>query len=279
MVLLVALAPFAGATEVSWVRDYQTALSKAKSSDRLMMIYIYSDWCPYCRQLNNVTYPDPMVVAKSRQVVPFKINADRKENKPFIKKFGLLGFPTILFVDKDEQIQGKIPGYEGPEAYAFDIDRFVASYRGAPKMKARYAQNPKDSEANVWLAALTAWRGDVVQAEKHLAVGRKGSYRGIWYARALCAIGDIHQVANRVDRAIPLFQEAARNARDRYDLGYAKISIMFCYSMKNDRKNMVVAAEDILSTPGMIGEYKDAARRMLNKPKVVSAATSDRIRF
>ena len=154
---LVAMLQIASATEVSWVRDYPAALAKAKSSDRLMMVFIYSDWCPYCKQLNAVTYPDPLVIAKSRQVVPFRINADKKENKPLIKKFGLLGFPTILFIDKNEQIQGKIPGYEGPESYAADIDRFIASYKASPAMKARLAKNPSDSEANIWMAAIKAW--------------------------------------------------------------------------------------------------------------------------
>jgi thioredoxin-related protein len=263
--LLGAMAKFAVASEISWVDSYSTALSKARSSNRLMMIFIYSDWCPYCRQLNKVTYPDPTVVAKSRQVVPFKINADLKQNKPFAKKFGLLGFPTILFVDGREQIQGKIPGYEGPQAFAADIDRFVAGYKSAPAMKARLGKNPRDGEANGWMAALSAWRGDVNGAEHHLEIAKKSTYRGIWYPRALCAIGDIHQIGNRIDRAIPLFREAARTARDPYDMGYAKISIMFCYSMKNEKDLMLAMAREILATPGMMEEYKDTARQMLKK--------------
>ena len=252
-------------SEVAWVGDYQTALTKAKSSNRLMMIYIYSEWCPYCRQLDKVTFPDPTVVAKSRKVVPFKIDAGEKANKSLIKKFGLLGFPTILFVDRNEQIQGKIPGYEGPEAFAKDIDRFVASYRAAPSMKARLGRNPNDSEGNVWMAALLAWRSDVAGAERHLQIARRGRYRGIWYARALCAIGDIHQIGNRIDRAIPLFKEAVVTAQDPYDMGYAKISIMFCHSMKNDKESMLAMAREILATPGMMEEYKDTARQILRK--------------
>ncbi len=230
-----------------------------------MMIYIYSDWCPYCKQLNEVTYPDPLVVRKSRQVIPFKVNADKKENKALAKKFGLLGFPTILFVDKNEQIQGKIPGYEGPEAFAADIDRFIASYKAAPEMKTRIAKNPNDSEANTWFAALKAWRGDVAGAEEHLAIGRRGKYRGIWYPRALCALGDIHQLSNRIDRALPLFREAAVTAKDRYDIGYAKISIMFCYSMKNEKELMLAAAREVLATKLMPEEYRESARSILRK--------------
>lgn len=264
-ICLLALLTTAGAQQVSWVTDYSTALSKAKSSNRLMMIFIYSDWCPYCKQLDAVTYPDPLVISKSRQVIPYRINADKKENKPLIKKFGLLGFPTILFVDRNEQIQGKIPGYEGPEAYAADIDRFVASYRAAPAMKARLGKNSRDSEANVWMAALMAWRGDVAKAEEHLAIGRRGRYRGIWYARALCAIGDIHQLGNRVDRALPLFREAVAAAKDRYDMGYAKISIMYCYSMKNERDLMLSTAREIVASSAMPEEYRESARLMLKK--------------
>ena len=271
MVLLVGgILQAAIAQDVAWVSDYQTALNKAKSSNRLIMIYMYSEWCPYCRQLDKVTFPDPSVVSKSRQVVPFKINADVKANKPLIKKFGLLGFPTILFVDRNEQIQGKIPGYEGPEAFAKDIDRFIASYKASPKMKARLAKNPNDSEANVWMAALMAWRNDVVRAEKHLSVARRGTYRGLWYARALCAVGDIHQIGNRIDRAIPLFREAVATAVDRYDMGYAKISIMFCYSMKNEKDSMIAMAREILATPGMIEEYKETARTILKKAELPS---------
>lgn len=267
-----ALLNMAGASEVNWVSDYSTALSKAKSSNRLMMIFIYSDWCPYCKQLNAVTYPDPLVVSKSRLVIPFKVNADKKENKPFIKKFGLLGFPTILFVDRNEQIQGKIPGYEGPEAYAADIDRFIASYKAAPEMKTRLGKNPSDSEANVWMAALMAWRGNIGSAEEHLAIGRRGRYRGIWYARALCAIGDIHQMGNRVDRALPLFREAVATAKDRYDMGYAKISIMFCYSMKDEKELMLATAREIVASSSIPEEYRESAKSMLRKSSGPSAS-------
>ena len=106
---------------------------------------------------------------------------------------------------------------------------------------------------------------DLSSAERHLAVGKQGSYRGIWYSRALTAIGDIHQMGNRVDRAIALFQEAAKHARDRYDLGYAKISLMFCHSMRKDREAMLSAAREVLATRGMMEEYRKTAREVIAK--------------
>lgn len=259
------LAAFANAGEVAWQSNYSAALAKARQSNRLVMLFIYSDWCPYCRQLNKVVYPDPSVVEKSRLVVPVKVNGEEREAKPLQRKFGFLGYPTILFIDKNEQVQGKIPGFEGAETFGADIERFVASYKASDSMRARLAKNPRDSEGNTWMAALSAWRSDVNTAERHLATARAGTYRGLWYSRALCAIGDIHQMSNRVDRAIPLFVEAARYARDPHDLGYAKISIMFCYSMKDDKERMVAMAKDILGTPGIPAEYQESARSVLRK--------------
>lgn len=274
-VLLCTLAPLACAGDVAWQSDYATALNKAKQSDRLIMLFIYSDWCPYCRQLNKVTYPDPRVVARTRQVIPVRVNGETKEAKPLAKRFGFLGYPTILFIDRNERVQGKIPGFEGPETFAADIDRFIASYRASDAMQARLKKNPMDGEANTWMAAISAWRSDVGQAERHLATARRSPYRGIWYARALCAVGDIHQMNNRVDQAIPFFNEAARFAQDPHDKGYAMISIMFCHSMKNQRERMIAVAREIIATPGIPAEYQDSARSMLKKSQ---ADRPDRIR-
>lgn len=68
-----------------------------------LLIYVYTDWCPYCRRLNTQVLPDPGVQACLAQMTKVKINADSSEAaKRLVSQLRVAGYPTLLVRQKDD---------------------------------------------------------------------------------------------------------------------------------------------------------------------------------
>ncbi|MFI5385587.1 MAG: thioredoxin family protein [Fimbriimonadales bacterium] len=121
-VIVLAVAVAAYAAGISWAKAYSTAKSQAKSSHKLIMIDFYTDWCGWCKKLDSDTYPSPQVVKESKNFVSVKLDAEKDaDGVRLAKKFGINGYPTILFIDANENLAYKIVGYEPAKKFAADM--------------------------------------------------------------------------------------------------------------------------------------------------------------
>lgn len=84
--------------QIKWVASYTAAQKQARSTRRLMMVDVYTDWCGACHHLDNTTYKDRKVIGLARRFVSVKINAE-KGGEAFARKYKVEGYPTILFLD------------------------------------------------------------------------------------------------------------------------------------------------------------------------------------
>ncbi len=105
---------------VEWEDDFNKALEQ--NHDKLIMVDVYTPWCIFCKKLENVTYPDPIVskTLKNRFIC-VKLNAEDNANgTAFCKRFGSGAYPTIYFFDHDQfrdQPKAKIIGYLPPDNF------------------------------------------------------------------------------------------------------------------------------------------------------------------
>ena len=75
------------------------ALDEANSLDRPLVIMFYVDWCGYCRRF----MPKFGDYAKkySDKYSFVVVNADKPENKEFVGKYHIVGFPSLFIVDNE----------------------------------------------------------------------------------------------------------------------------------------------------------------------------------
>lgn len=113
----------------TWLTDYDEALALAKKLERPVLInFTGSDWCGWCIKLaKEVFTQDVFIKHASENYVLLKLDFPRKieqsaemkaANESLAKKYGIEGFPTIVFVDhtgKELTRASYQPG--GPEAY------------------------------------------------------------------------------------------------------------------------------------------------------------------
>lgn len=268
-VCLVWTASAAQAAEgIRWARSYPAAQEEAKKTNRLIMADFYTDWCGYCKKLDNETYPDKRVVQLASQVVSVRVNAE-KEGAQLARTYGVRGFPTILFLTSSGRIAGQITGFLPAAAFAGEMERVIQSHRDFPLLQARFKKNPADVEAGAKLTLLYAAQGDPAQAATTLAQIEKADPKNSkgYLPRAYNAVADMYQLRRQFDKAIPLFRKAVATGKTPMDVAYAQISIAFCYLPQQKYKEAAAALNATLRVPNAPADLKKHAEFTLQKMK------------
>ena len=91
-----------------------------KADGRLVLVDTYADWCAECKELDEVTWPDPEVAAWIKaNAVPVRIDT-YKARKDLGQRFGILGYPTVLLLDgSGKEVRRSIGFLKPKEMLAF----------------------------------------------------------------------------------------------------------------------------------------------------------------
>lgn len=100
----------------SWTEDYDAAVAKAKATGMLVLAeFTGSDWCGWCIRLRKEVFETAEFRAwATKKVVLLELDypmdtpqseALKAQNKALLKKYGVAGYPTVLFINgKGEQV-------------------------------------------------------------------------------------------------------------------------------------------------------------------------------
>jgi protein disulfide-isomerase len=140
--LFIPIADAANNGQPVWESQFQRALAMSKKSGKpILANFTGSDWCPYCKKLDAEVFSTPefkkwaaenvvlmeVDFPNSKQLPP----ATKKQNDELQAKYGVNGYPTVLFLDFNGNKlggSGYFPG--GPEKWISQASRYVAA---APK--------------------------------------------------------------------------------------------------------------------------------------------------
>ncbi|MCB1176955.1 MAG: thioredoxin family protein [Leptospiraceae bacterium] len=106
--LIFFLIPFSLFSEITWGPSFQTGLDSAKEQKKPIIIDFYTDWCGYCKVLENKIFPNPIVEKELNNFITIRINGD--EHPEIADKYRVSGYPTILFLDKNGAYLDRITG-------------------------------------------------------------------------------------------------------------------------------------------------------------------------
>jgi thioredoxin-related protein len=113
---------------VIW-HDFNTGLQKATSQNKPILVDFYTDWCHWCKVMDEKTFQDPKVAQKLQQdFIAVRINAEDREktvtykgqtfsNIQFTQAFRITGYPSLGFLDAKGEAITVIPGYVPPETF------------------------------------------------------------------------------------------------------------------------------------------------------------------
>jgi thiol:disulfide interchange protein DsbD len=99
----------------------------AQSTDKIVMLDFYADWCVSCKEMEKLTFVEPRVKAKLDQMVLLQVDvtANNADDKAMLKRFGLFGPPGIIFFDQQgREIFGKrVIGYQSADKFLASLQR------------------------------------------------------------------------------------------------------------------------------------------------------------
>ena len=102
---------------VNWEKNFETALKKAQENNKTIFIYFWTDWCAPCKQLDGIVFSDTLLGAAINQYICLKLNAEKGEGINLRNKYNIGGYPTFLFIDKNEKEIGRIIGTRSNAKY------------------------------------------------------------------------------------------------------------------------------------------------------------------
>jgi thioredoxin-related protein len=123
--------------KVNWY-SIEEAVRLTSENPRVLVIDVYTDWCGWCKRMDQDTFQNPEVAAyMSENFYMVKLDGEQKE--PIVYKGqtytfvpqgrngyhqlaaallqGRLSYPTVVFLDENLQMLSPVPGYQKPDAF------------------------------------------------------------------------------------------------------------------------------------------------------------------
>jgi thioredoxin-related protein len=114
--------------KITW-ESMQDAGIKAQNENKKILVYVYTDWCSWCRKMEGEVFTDAGVAEMLNSTfIPVALNAEsgskvmfngmNTSEKELAQMFGVRGFPTTLFLTASGDPITVAPGF-------IPADRFV----------------------------------------------------------------------------------------------------------------------------------------------------------
>jgi thiol:disulfide interchange protein len=102
--------------------SFGKSLQKAGQDGKVLFVYLYTDWCAPCKQLDTIVFSDPRIRdLLNGRFVCLKLNAEKGEGIKVNADYHVGGYPTFLFLDSTGKKLGQILGTLSNDRYLVAI--------------------------------------------------------------------------------------------------------------------------------------------------------------
>lgn len=107
----------AGHTPAGFLTSYTSALTRAKTEGKPVILVFSASWCPPCRMMRDKVYPSNEVAAFKDKFVWAYLDVDQPSNRTFGAKYAVQGIPHYEFLNSRGESVGNVVG--GTDAGSF----------------------------------------------------------------------------------------------------------------------------------------------------------------
>ncbi|QOY51167.1 thioredoxin family protein [Candidatus Sulfurimonas baltica] len=122
------------AKEAGYMREYVSALKIAKKENKMVMLLLVADYCPWCKKFQRKTLQSSPLSTKIKQdFIPVIVDKYReKEHYPSI--YSNSSIPAVFFIDpKSENSLFKSISYVNKKDFLSNINEAIAIYKEKSK--------------------------------------------------------------------------------------------------------------------------------------------------
>ena len=156
-----------------WVSDLEEAFYLAKKDKKLVIADLYTDWCTWCKVMDDQTYADPSIVKDlGPRYVWLRLNTETEEDGITLqRRFRIHGYPTTVIIEPEEGLYEKTQGFLSPEKFRQMVTHYSQTLGKVIDLRNQVRNYPEQIELKLELANEYFKRESYQRAE--------GVYRGL----------------------------------------------------------------------------------------------------
>src|SRR2546425_8707448 len=139
---------------ITWEREYEKAIERARAEKKLIIADMFTDWCALCKQMDAETFDEPRLVQKmAKEYVWLKLNTETEEDGLRLQKeFAILTYPTILVLDSRGEEVDRIDRFLAAAQFSERVRSFINSPDSVASLRKAVQEQPNSIPARYALA-------------------------------------------------------------------------------------------------------------------------------
>lgn len=96
--------------------SWDEALQLAKKEGKPIFLDISASWCGPCKMLKARTFPNREVGEfYNASFINVAVDGEKGEGVELARKYGIKGYPSLIYIDKNGQLIAQTAGYRNPK--------------------------------------------------------------------------------------------------------------------------------------------------------------------
>ncbi|MEW5701736.1 MAG: tetratricopeptide repeat protein [Candidatus Zixiibacteriota bacterium] len=221
-------------TGISWFNSLAEAKPLADSSKRQVLLALYTDWCRWCRVMDESTFADPGVIDLEKRLVFVRVDAEI--DTATARRFAVWAYPTMVLTNSEGQEVDRVVGYVPPAQFRQTIVDYLEGHGVLWDWEQRARDKPGDPSAAFAQGEIYMRRGDFAKARGQFdqVLTRDPKNSSGRADDALFAMGMMHRREESWYKAIEEFKQIAKKFSKSEWLEDAAIYIPWLYAQAGD---------------------------------------------
>jgi tetratricopeptide (TPR) repeat protein len=238
----------------------EAVLAEAKRSNRYVLIDLVARWCGPCHEMNEKVWPREEVSRPvEKDFVALQRDGEVGEGEEIVRRYHVVGFPTVLVLDASGAEVDRLMGYVQPKDLVAALSQFRAGKGTLAELERKLAVHPDSEGLRLDVGTRHAMRGDErAVAELETAVRNDPDNKSRRAAAALLTLGKYYWLRGKKDypKAVEVLRELERRFPSSDEAGQVGYNLgLALHEQKRDTEAHQVLEAWIAAAPRDVSRY------------------------